>query len=317
MTRPIQRIAFRFGFVYLALFCLATQISASMIPNLSVPYRGLGRMWPMRDVTQWIGQSVFGVTSPLVPSNGEPLFFWVQTLWILLVAVVASAIWAVLDRRRQNDRMLYGWFLLFVRLALAAQLIEYGMTKVIPTQFPAPPLTALVTPVGDLTLSALLWTSIGAAQPYEIFTGCIEVLAGMLLLFSRTAILGATIGLAALLQILALNMSYDIGLKLVTLHLLAMALILVAPELPRFADFFLRNRPAVASAPPPAARTPRSQRVLLVAQVAFAAYLLGMYSYINWTFWQAAGGGRPRSAVRHLERRSAVRRRCDPRAGIQ
>ena len=38
---------------------------------------------------------------------------------------------------------------LIVRFVLAAQMFEYGMTKVIPTQFIPPALTTLVSPVGD------------------------------------------------------------------------------------------------------------------------------------------------------------------------
>jgi hypothetical protein len=189
------------------------------------------------------------------------------------------------------------WFRLFVRVALAASLFEYGMTKVIPTQFPEPPLTALVTPVGDMTLSALLWTTIGSAPSYEVFSGCIELLAGVLLLFGRTATLGATIALGALLQVASLNMTFDIGLKLVSLHLIALAVIVLAPDLPRFADFFLRHQPAAASMPPLPARSRRGQRVLTIALMVFGAYLLGMYAYINWSFWQVGGGGRPKSAL--------------------
>jgi hypothetical protein len=252
----------------------------------------------MRDVTEWTAASVFGIPFPLeTATRGEPLFFWIQTFWILVVSLLATAAWTALDRRRNAYRTAYGWFHLGMRLALAASLFEYGMTKVIPTQFPAPPLATLVTPVGDLSLSALLWTSIGAAQPYEIFTGCIEVLAAVLLVIPRTASLGAAIGLAALIQILALNLTYDIGLKLTTTHLVALAAILLAPDLPRIADVFVRQRPAVATTPPPIVRTRRAQRLLFAAQIAFGAYLLGMYAYINWSFWQAAGGGRPRSAL--------------------
>jgi hypothetical protein len=293
------RLAFRFCFIYLGWFCLATQISGSMLPNLAFPYRGLGRLAPMRDVTHLVAQSVFGITVPLGDfSDGEPLFFWVQTFWIAVVSVLAVAVWTAFDRRGSRHSTLYSWFYLFVRVALAASLFEYGMTKLIPTQFPAPALTTLVTPVGELTLSALLWTSMGAAQPYEIFTGCIEVLSGVLLLIPRTTILGATLALAALTQVLALNLAYDIGLKLVTLHLIALAAFLLAPSVPRFIDFFVRHRPSEASTPPPLPmRTPLAQRVILFLTIVLGAYALGMWAYINWTFWHVAGDKRPKSAL--------------------
>ena len=133
----------------------------------------------MRDVTFWTARHVFGASGVDDASgNGEPLFFWVQTFWLVVVSVLATAIWSALDRRRENYVVLHKWFRLFIRFGLASQMFEYGMTKVIPTQFPSPSLDTLVTPTGDLTLSALLWTSIGAAPAYEIFTGCIEVLGG-------------------------------------------------------------------------------------------------------------------------------------------
>ena len=166
---------------------------------------------------------------------------------MLIVAVVATVLWSVFDRRRENYVELHKWFRLFVRFALASAMFEYGMTKVIPTQFPAPSLETLVTPAGDLTLSALLWTSIGSSPAYQIFTGVIEVLGGILLLVPRTTMLGAILSMAAMLQVFVLNMTYDIGLKLVSFHLIVLALFLLAPEIPRLLDFFVRHRPTGTS----------------------------------------------------------------------
>lgn len=294
---PATLLAFRFGVIYLGLFALATQITGSMLPNLSFSYRGLGRLWPMREITHQVAASLFGVTTRLDDtSGGEPPFFWIQTLWILVVSILAAGVWSAVARGRHEHVGLYAWFRLLVRLALAAALFEYGMTKVIPTQFPAPPLTTLVTPVGDLTLSALLWTSVGAAPPYQIVTGIVELLAGVLLLAPRTAALGAAIAFGALLQVFALNLFYDIGLKVVTFHLIVLALIVLAPSIPALIDFFVRQRPGVPRPEPPIVRTAPAQRALLVAQLVFGAYLLGMYAYINAGFWETGGGGRPRSA---------------------
>jgi hypothetical protein len=294
---PLTRIAFRFSFVYLGLFALATQISGSMLPNLSFYYRGMGRLWPMREVTLWIGRNVFGAAGVEdVGAGGEPAFFWVQAFWVLIVAVLATAIWSVLDRHRQNYAVLNKWFRLFVRFALAGAMLEYGMTKVIPTQFPAPSLEALVTSAGDMTLSALLWTTIGASPAYEIFTGCIEVLGGILLLVPRTTMLGALISLAAMIQVFALNVTFDIGLKLVSFHLVLLALFLLAPEATRFADF-VGNRATAPTAQPQLFMTEGANRLALILQLAFGLYLVGMYAYINVRFWEVGGGGKPRSPL--------------------
>ena len=161
----------------------------------------------------------------------------------------------MLDRRRTSYATAHAWFRLCVRFVLAAQMFEYGMTKVIPTQFPAPSLETLVTPVGDLTLSALLWTTIGSSPAYEIFTGCVEVLGGLLLLLPRTTLLGALISLGAAIQIFALNMTFDIGLKLISFHLIVLALVLLAPHWRRLLDVFVLNRTVTPASEVPLAQT--------------------------------------------------------------
>lgn len=292
------RMTFRFAFLYLGLFCLATQISGSMLKNLSFEYRGLGLLPPLRQLNVWVAEHVFGVTSGLeVVSGGEPLIFWVQASWLLAAAAAGAAIWSLVDRERASYDRLHAWFRVFVRFALAASMFEYGMTKLIPNQFPAPSLATLVTPTGDLTLSALLWTSVGAAPPYQIFTGCVELLGGVLLLVPRTALLGAMISLAAATQVFVLNVSYDIGVKLVSFHLMVLALVLLAPDASRLADFFLRGR--ATDEPPlrPLFRTPRANRWALMVQIVIGVYLLVVWGYANVQFWQVAGGGRPKSPL--------------------
>ena len=296
-------LASRFGVVYLTLFCLATQISGSLIANPWFTYRGLGRLWPMREITHWTARTVFGIDTPLDDvSGGETVFFWIQWSWILVVSIAVTIVWNLLDRRRAFE----SWRPLLraaLRLVLAASLLEYGMTKVIPTQFPAPPLTTLVTPVGEMTLSALLWTTIGSAPAYQIATGCVEVLAGVLLLLPRTAVLGALLGLVSLLQVLLLNLTFDIGVKLVTMHLIAMALILLAPEMRLLAAVLIRLKPDATIRLKPDSTAGRSvesgfspmDRRLTLLLIMLGVYLLGVQTWINWNFWQVGGGGRPKS----------------------
>lgn len=285
-------LAFRFSFVYLGVFALATQIAGSLLPLLS--FRGFGPLWPMRDITFWISERIFGIV-PLANSidpkgSGETAVYWIQALWIFALAVIAAIAWSVLDRKRQNYITLHKWFRVFVRLGLAAQMLEYGMTKIIPNQFAAPSLNILVTPVGDLSLNSLLWTSIGAAPGYQIFTGFAELLAGILLLSPRTTLLGALLCLADLFQVASLNMAYDIGLKLTTFHLILLTLFLLVPDLRRLADFFIFNRATEAA-------KPEASRVAVIAQILFGVYLVGSFAYINVGYWYAEGGGRPRSAL--------------------
>src|SRR5262249_2625499 len=217
--------------------------------------------------------------------------------WLLIVALLATVVWSLLDRRRENYVGLHKWFRLFIRFALAASMFEYGMTKIIPTQFPRPTLNTLVTPVGNLSLSALLWATIGASPMYEIFTGCAELVGGILLLVPRTTTLGALICLADTIQEFVLNMTYDIAVKQVSFHLVLLSLLLLAPESSRLINFFVLNRPIGASTQPELFTSVRANRFALAAQIIVGLYLVITYAFVNWVYWSVASDGSPRSPL--------------------
>lgn len=254
----------------------------------------------MRAITEWVARSVLGIATPLIyaPNSGETAFYWVQTFWILVVAVVGTIGWSVLDSRRGDYVTLHKWFRLFVRFALAASMFEYGMTKVIPVQFARPTLNTLVTPVGNLSLSNLLWTSIGAAPAYEIFTGCAEMFGGILLLLPRTTTLGAMICLADMSQVFVLNMTYDIGLKQISFHLILLSVFLLAPEFQRLSNlFFFPDRNVGAAMQPALFKSTKWNRVAMVAQILLGIYLISVQAYANWTYRYAEGDRSPRSPL--------------------
>ncbi len=295
----LMRVGFRFCFVYFALFSLTTKIAGGLLllPDRSIS--SLGIVWPLRQITFWVAAKVFGISEPLqyTGNSWDTNFYWVQAAWVLAVSIVATGIWCGMDRRRPNYANLHEWMRVFLRLAIASQMFEYGMTKVIPVQFPSPSLITLVTPVGGVSLQGLLWTFVGASPVYQILTGALEITAGGLLLFGRTTMLGASITLASMLQVFAFNMLYDVGVKMVSLHLILMTLFLLAPEFQRLRTFFLRNRPARGSDRPPLFATRRANRIALVAQVIFGLYMLGVYTNVTRIYWYAGGGGSPRSPL--------------------
>ena len=297
---PATRIAFRFCFVYFGLYSLTSQIAGGMlqVPGAALP--ALGVRWPMRDITVWAAARVFGVTAlPVYAGNsGDTVFFWVQTAVLLAIAVLATGIWSDMDRARSNYVTLHKWFRLFIRFGLAAQMFYYGMAKIIPTQFPAPSLVTLVEPMGHLSLTDLLWTSIGASLWYQIFTGCAEMLGGVLLCAPRTTMFAALICLADMIQVFMLNMTYDFGLKQISFHYILLSAFLLAPDVPRLIDVFFRGRAAGPSIEPPLFRTPRTNRVALAAQIVFGMYLIGMFTQLSLSYWKGAGGGgSPRSPL--------------------
>src|SRR5262245_44784086 len=93
--------AFRFCFVYFALWCAATQVlgGIALTPFGALP--ALGPLWPMRAITEWTALHLFGVAATFQPGNsGDTVFYWVQTFWIVCVALIAAAVWSYVGRVR-------------------------------------------------------------------------------------------------------------------------------------------------------------------------------------------------------------------------
>jgi len=299
--RPATRAAFRFCVVYFALYSIATQIAGGVLLTPYFSFPNLGTRWPMREITLWLATHLFHVTGPLIYSgnSGDTAFHWIQFGWLLAVALVVSTVWTVVDRDRpRGGAGLEQGMRLYVRFALAAQLFYFGMAKVIPTQFPAPSLVTLVEPVGNLSRTDLQWTAIGSSVGYQMFTGWAEVVAGALLIVPQTAMLGATIALSDMVQVFVLNMTYDIGLKLISFHLIAFAVFLLAPDLRRLARMFVLNRPVAESSQAPLFRTAAVNRRAVAAQIVFGIYLASMFTRLAVVSWfSPGGGGSPKSAL--------------------
>jgi hypothetical protein len=121
-------------------------------------------------------------------------------------------------------------------------MISYGAAKVIKTQFPNPALDRLLQPFGDASPMGLLWTFMGASLAFNIFTGGGEFVGGLLLSFRRTALLGALVIIAVMTNVVMLNFSYDVPVKLYSLHLLGMAVFLTIPHMRQLINILILNR---------------------------------------------------------------------------
>ena len=289
------RVAFRFCVLYFGLYVLLTQMLNGL---LQLPIPRLDRMLMAKPI-EAVARNVFGVTQPLVifSGSGDKTYDWVLAFCMLVIAVTGTILWSVVRRRTLSYAGFQKWFRLFLRFALGSTMVSYGAAKAIPLQMPYPPLQRLLEPFGHFSPMGVLWYSIGASRPYEIFTGCAELLAGILLFIPATATLGALVCLACTIQIFTLNMTYDVPVKLFSFHLILMSLFLLAPDARRLANLFILNRAAGPSTIPPLGRTRRAWRIAAALQIVFGIYLVGMNMNQSVQGWKAYGGGSPKSPL--------------------
>lgn len=81
---------------------------------------------------------------------------------------------------------------------------------------------------GDSSPMFLLWTFMAASPGYQLVAGVAECLPALLLLHRRSVTVGALIAAVTMINVFALNMLYDVPVKLFSFHLLLTAVVLAA-----------------------------------------------------------------------------------------
>ena len=238
-----QRILFRFFFVYLTLQIAPWNFFTRWITPVRwiVGYYDRGVDW----VVHWSNAHVFHTWATLVQPNGSGDTSWAFTEMkvYLVIAAAACVVWSVLDRKRANYTRLLFWFRMSVRYYVAAAALSYGIIKIFLLQMPFPSLSQLSTPLGDLLPMRFSWLFIGFSAKYQFFSGSMEMLAGLLLLYRRTITAGLFAATGAFANVVMINMAYDVPVKLYSSHLLFCSLFLLALDAPRLIRFLVLNLP--------------------------------------------------------------------------
>jgi len=267
------RLAFRFGILAGALGVFPFPLG--YIPKTQ-PIANVLRA-PLEWLTTELGA---GLGMPDVKnlhnSSGDTTFDYVYLLLIAIVATLGTIAWSIVDRRRLAYPVLAARARVVLRYVVAYALISYGFVKLTRLQFPAANPVRLDEPVGDMSPMGLLWTFMGGSGPYTVFAGFVEAFGGLLLLWRRTAFVGAVVVIAAMTNVVLLNFCYDVPVKLYSLQLLVMTIAIALPDARRVLAAALGR--ATPDVPPRPRRSPRSERARWIAK-------LLMCGAISWSVY--------------------------------
>jgi hypothetical protein len=253
------------------------------------------------DACTWAGQRILHV-EPIIQltGSGDTMRAYVGCLCAVVIAAVAALLWTVavpLVRRRRPDwhpdDRLHQVVRVLVRFFLCEMLLGYGFAKVFPLQFAVPSSFRLGQQLGDMSPMGLLWTFMGFSPSYQMSTGAVEVLAGILLTTRRTALLGALVTLAAMTHIFSLNMCFDVPVKLYSLNYLLMAIFLIAPDLPRIIRVLVLGKAVDARPFPPLLGNPVLDRLAVVLRTLVVVAMVYAQIQGNYERWQEMYGGPP------------------------
>jgi uncharacterized membrane protein YphA (DoxX/SURF4 family) len=300
-----RRIVFRFFCWYLLFSALPMASRVSLvdpIPGARVALRPIYQdIW--RAFSPWAAIHIFNLsgraTTYFPTGSTDTTLGYIQNLWYVVIACVATLVWSVVDRKRPDYRALHDWLRVLVRYTLAIAMFTYGIGKVFPNQFLRVDgdygIARQIEPYGQFSPMGVLWTFMGTSRPYTIFTGIVELTGCVFLLFRRTATLGALVSAAALINVIVLDFCFDIDVKLGALNYLLMAIFLLAPDVRRLVNLLVLNRatsPAVFQPLWPARRW--ASRTMVVCKALFITALV--VPGIQWA-WQNRQVARPKGPL--------------------
>lgn len=289
---PVSKLLFRFISCYFLLYAFfgGNGSPLGLLPGIGRTIDDLIQR-PMDLMAQWVGVHLFHLSGRAatihIQATGDGALRWVAVAVMLAAAILATAAWSVLDVRRDNYTTLLGWFRFVMRLVLGVALLKYGFIKVFPIQFGLPPLALLNEPVGNSSATLLFWSVYGLNPAFVMTLGWTEVVAGLLLLFRRTAFAGAVLAFAIMTNVALLDLSFDVPVKLYSLSLVAIALVLLAPELNLFTTLFLTQRPVAASKTwGPDLSRPGGRWALFSLEMLIAVLGCWQLSSGTWSVWR-------------------------------
>ncbi len=214
-----ERVAFRFFFLYFAL---------QIVPLDWKYYRDLAALdWSFFHFSNLFYLARY---APRIFGEVPALFDW---LFIALTALVGTVAWGIVDQKNNQYNNLYYWLRVALRYRLAAALLVYGFIKFFPMQMPEPSLSNLNTNYGDITHWKVFSLSAGIVPGYESFLGLVEIIAALLLLYRKTASIGAFIIIPFTGNVVMSNLAYEGGEFVYSLLLVSFALFILAYDVPR------------------------------------------------------------------------------------
>ncbi|MEH6534840.1 MAG: hypothetical protein V7719_00500 [Psychroserpens sp.] len=223
----ISKTVFRFVFAYVTLFILLLFLAPLFESFLR---------WFASNILNWGANFEMHSTG-----SGDRSYDYVRLGLNVILALLVSVIWTIADRKRSSYPILFYWLQVVVRVFLFFGMLLYGFAKIFNGQFGDPSLELLVQPVGEMSPMGLAWTFMGHSMAYNIFIGFTEVLGGVLLLYRKTLTIGSLIVIGVMTNVVMMNLTYDVPVKLFSMHLVLMAFVLLWPDRHRVINMFFRN----------------------------------------------------------------------------
>jgi hypothetical protein len=152
---------------------------------------------------------IFGYLGYMLQIQNKVLTF-LQEHQIILALVLSLFVTATgAYKKWSNNKQLFSIEAL-LRYFLGFSLLSYGLTKIFQTQFITVSFATWQLPLERLSGIALTWAFLGRSSWFQVLLGFLEFIPAILLLFRRTALLGAILLLPMTLNVFVINHALEL-----------------------------------------------------------------------------------------------------------
>ncbi|MFN1218056.1 hypothetical protein ACKW6Q_13885 [Chryseobacterium kwangjuense] len=190
------------------------------------------------DLTQWMVKNIFKTDHARIDFSSDSLSMMV----LIMILIIISALITALIRKKYLPEILH-YSKEIIVLYIAVVLMKYGFDKIFKAQFYLPEPNILYSRFGNMDRDILFWSTMGTSRLYSVSMGIFELVAALMILFHKTRTLGLLFSIGILVNIVFINLGFDISVKFFSLILLLMAVLGLKDEwIPLYRFLILRQK---------------------------------------------------------------------------
>src|SRR6185369_6067831 len=217
-----RRFLFRFCAIYFFIYIFPFPLD--LIPHSDIVLNGYQKFWEI--IVRFSAKTIFNVTYPF-ENTSDSTYAFVQVFIFFIIALLGAIVWTVTNLKKKNEETLRYWIMVYVRYFVSFTLLIYATGKFFKYQFPSLNPFFLTMSYGQSSPMTLMWNFMGYSYSYNLFTGLAEAAGAFFLLFKRTTLVGGLILFAVLSNVVMMNFSFDIYVKLESTNLLLMTIFII------------------------------------------------------------------------------------------
>jgi hypothetical protein len=186
-------------------------------------------------------ENIFNIPIQNTEITSDSAMMYALFILLFLLSMITVGIINSIKKLKKYEDIVFNIFSIIFNYYLSLQLLKYGCHKLFKGQFYLPEPNILYTSFGSLDKDILYWSTMGVSHSYNVFMGMLEIIPALLLMHKKTRVLGLGITLPIFINIVAINFSFDISVKLYSLFLLALTIVLLLPYLNSFYSYFING----------------------------------------------------------------------------